>query len=77
MHGLAACENEQARSVKIQAMHDQCIRVFGLNPLDQTILLVHTATGNGKQAARFVHDEQCGIGVDQIESLFGYCVVRS
>ena len=58
-------------------MHDQCIRVVGLNPLDQTILLVNAATRYGEQASRLVYHKQCVIGVDQAEPWFGYSGMRS
>lgn len=69
MHFLSPCQNEQPGGIKIEPMHNQSIRVIGLNTPDETVLFVFATPRYRKQATRFVRDNQRLIGMDQTESL--------
>ncbi len=47
MHFLAARQNEQAGRITVQTMHDQSLRVVGLDAFDQAVLLFCAASGYG------------------------------
>ena len=69
MHFLSPCQNEQPGGIEIKTMHNQSIRVIGLNTPDETVLFVFATPWYRKQAAWFVGDNQRLIGMDQTEPL--------